>query len=142
MFDYYGQEYTITLCNLLQADIAGADVRLWKAGELVPSMDLTIAECNAAQCDFSGYAFANVTAWLGPYVWPTGGSYIDSGALTFLVTEDDPQVENSVGGYYIVSPSGEFLVAVGALDSPVPLAKPGDVLKLVIQLPQGVPFTP
>jgi hypothetical protein len=141
MFDYWGQNWAANVADIMKTGMANAVVKLWKAGLITPSMDLTLAELSAASCDFTGYASKTVTVWTGPFNWLGGGSYLDSGLVTWVATAATPFVDNNVGGYWVSDEGGEFLIAVGQLPSAVPIAKEDDVLKLVIQIPYGVPLS-
>lgn len=141
MDDFYSQVFAVEITTAVSVLLENSFVHLWKVGEITPAMDLTIAELDAAECNFSGYAATKVVAWTGPYNYPGGGAYHESGLVIFDGEDATPFVGNTVGGYW-VEDAGGALVSVGKLDSPVPIAASGDVVQLVIQLPQGVPVPP
>lgn len=106
-------------------------VRLWKAGQLNPIVDTTLAECTAAECNFSGYPAdgLTVTALQAPFTTLEGGIQANTGLLQFTSTAANPFVENMVGGFYVVS-SGGLLLLVGTLDTAVPIGGPNQAVPI------------
>jgi hypothetical protein len=117
------------LMNTLTGQITPVTVHLWKQGELTPSINTSAADCDAAECDFSGYAAKSLVAFSAPFNPPGGGGRIFTGLLQWVCT--GAGVENMVGGYYILDADSN-LVLVGTLDDPWPMAAFEDGLPIDI----------
>ena len=127
----YPNDYALVVGDAVRDLFAGSVARLWKDGGLNPTRQTTIAECNAAECDFSGYPPAGITVALytNPTLSTEGGVQFLSGLIQFISGAATPFVGNVVGGFYIESATGA-LQMVGTFDSAIPIGGPD----------QAVPF--
>lgn len=112
----------------------GAEVHLFK-GDLVPSPATPINDLNLAECDFSGYGAATITAAStikpGPLQWALHKS------VPFALTLATPIIDNEVAGYWVeyTGFSGQALLFCERFSEPVQMAAVGDFLDLNIFVP-------
>ena len=82
-------------------------MRLFQFGWL-PTATSTLADFEANECDFDGYAPKTITAWNAPVLAGTG--YMTyAPTQTFLWTFDTDGVGNQVGGHWIETAGGALL---------------------------------
>jgi len=127
--------------NRLTTEVPG-EVRLFKS-TFVPTVTSTLAEYQAAQCDFSGYVAQPTTNVLVPTLAPGGGAQTIIGTVQFLFNfgGGGTSVGNVVGGYYVVAPvdpGGQVAVlAAGTFDTPVPMQFNGQSIPLNLTVITG-----
>lgn len=90
-----------------QAVYANMVVHLYQS-TLVPSITTTLAELNAAEADFSGYATETMVAWFDPIFAPASGYLIQSPQVQFAFDSGLGAVTNTVGGAYFVDATGDL----------------------------------
>ncbi len=100
----------------------GTKCRLFKS-TFTPTNNSTKADCDAAQCDFSGYAESATVVFTGPYDDGSGTIYALGGLIIFAGTAPFT-VPNAVGGYYLYRTTAlvaveQFLDPITNLPSPV-----------------------
>lgn len=84
-----------------KAALANATVHLFKS-DFHPTPANLLADFEAAECDFDGYAAVTIAAW-GDVVLASGNAgYAVLGALCeYLWAHDTDDVPNSVGGWWV-----------------------------------------
>lgn len=87
-----------------QARLAASVLHLFEAG-WVPSPTSTLAEFDAHECNFDGYAPLTIALWAAPLL--SGSAYvIYAPTQTFRWVFDTEGVGNQVGGAYLVLAAG------------------------------------
>lgn len=122
----------------IKTALALSKVRFFKAS-LVPNESTTVAQLEAAECDYDGYTPGGITltAWTGPLDDPAGGAVITSPLVSLAYgPAADPPVTNSVGGYWIEDADGDDRI-VGIYDPPRAMAAIGDGWVFVQQDVEG-----
>lgn len=111
-----------------------AKVRLFK-GSITPVPGTTLAELDAAECDFDNYVEATVSQWndvsAGLNLWA-----LFSSSYFYFLAGPTP-VTNTVAGYYVVDATNN-LICSERFETGVVMAADGDFLDLNI----FVPFAP
>lgn len=111
--------------GLLQTALAGSKIRLFQDGQGINvGPALTLAELEAAECDFTGYTEATIANWLAPLLNPVGGASTDSGSVQFAISAPYT-VSNVVGGGWVET-AGGVLVAAWNYDPVRPVLGAGD----------------
>jgi hypothetical protein len=133
----FTQESARLKSGLVKTALATSKVRLFKSS-FAPTVNSTVAEFVAAECDFDGYPATGiaVTAMLGPVNDPLGGSNILSPVCLFLWTLDTAGVTNMVGGFFHTTAAGA-LYAYQVYTNPVPMAAAGDSIAQVVTYNDG-----
>lgn len=105
---FYPLAACLWLAGIVQTALASSKIRLFQ-DTLVPTINTTITELEAAEADFTGYAEITLTAFLAPYLGTTGAN-INSPLVQF--DSDSPYTtSNSIGGAWIETAAG-LLVSV------------------------------
>lgn len=115
--------------------IVTGKVRLSRDPDFNPAFDTPVADLTPNEADFTGYPAGGVAVTMSdPLNILTTAQAILISAL-FIVTEDDPQVENQVYGWWI--DNGTDVIAYERFNTsgPFNLAEPGDYLDCTILLP-------
>lgn len=95
---------------------------------VVPSRDTLLADLTPA--DFTGYALNATAAYAAAGLDSDGTPIMATGVITF--TAGSPiTVSNTIYGYYIVDSAGTALLLAERFPTPVQVALPGQVLKIV-----------
>lgn len=111
--------------GLLRTALAGSEVHLYQASMgIVINPALTLAELEAAEANYTGYAAEAITAFAAPLLNPLGGASIDSGSVQFAI-ESPYTVPNVIGGGWIQT-TGGVLVAAWNYDPTRGLVGAGD----------------
>lgn len=130
----------------LQARLAGAKLRLFKSSLGSPLADITLAQLEAAECDFTGYAEETIAAWLDPLKASGGGAQITAATKQFDAAAPNT-TSNMVGGYWIEFPAivgppavAEEVCVVRQFDTPVSIGAPNTGVQITptIIIPNGV----
>ena len=134
----YPNSGALAIAGLVQAGLASAVVKLFKSNiDLAPTT--AVADLDAIECDFSGYGAKTITAFNDPYLADAGGASISSGYIQWdwvAPTPPDPEVENSVYGFYMVD-AGGALICAGKFDTPLPMGFVGQSVPLTVTLNYG-----
>lgn len=114
---FYPNAGALLLAAVVQAELAACEIRLFKFGDITPDQATTLAELDAAECDFTGYAAEVVAAWQDPALNALGGAGIQTSVQ--FNTASPYTTSNVVGGYYIVDLTGTpEVLAVQAFAAP------------------------
>ena len=123
-----------------QARLAASVLHLFKQNPAFnPTITTTLAEFNANEADFDGYATKTIATWGTPVLlgaaWATYAP-----TQTFLWELDTDAVGNAIGGWYLVTSGGE-LMDYGIYDPPIPVSGEGQaVIVTPIEItPAGAP---
>lgn len=121
------QERLRALLAVLQADVTiltGSEVHLYK-NDYAPTKLSVVADFEEA--DFSGYV-EETAAWEGiPYNLPNGQVEIAAETVQFNQVPAEPNVTNTVYGWYLLAAGGQLLAAE-RFESPKFFAVAGDSL--------------
>jgi hypothetical protein len=112
-----------------QAALANSVLHLFKSG-FVPSPSNLLAEYTAQECDYASYAAITVVAWGAPILAPGSGWMTFAPLQTFLWATAGADVQNSVGGAYLVSATGDLLDVV-IFENAKPMQGPGNSVQLI-----------
>ncbi len=115
-----------------QTQLANCVMKLFKTG-WNPSPANVLADFDAKECDYDGYAPATIAAFADPVLAGVGYS-IYAPTQTFRWTFVSAGVENTVGGYYLIT-SGGVLKGYCVFGAGVPMGAPGQA---VIKTPIAV----
>lgn len=115
--------------------LAGAKLRLWKAG-LSPQFGVTRADLLAAEADYSGYPSGGVviSSWGGPVRILSLGYAITGQQVTFARSAGS--ASNVIGGWWLETAGGD-LYAVGILPQPQAMQVIGQGLPIVVSFGSG-----
>jgi len=119
--------------GLMKTDLANSILHLFKS-PFLPSPATTLAELDAQECDFDGYAAKTITAWGDPVLAPISGYMIVAPTQTWVMGAGPIAVGNTVGGHYLEDSAGN-LIDVVIYDPPIPMQSPD---QSVIQTPVEV----
>lgn len=137
---FYPNAGALWLGGEVRASLAASEIRLFQAGLVTIGPGVTLAELDAAECDFTGYAAAAITNWNAAGLNPAGGASIS--ANTQFATASPYTVGNVVGGYYVVADPGgtPALVLVQEYPNPgIPMEVAGQILPVYQLLLFGTP---
>jgi hypothetical protein len=113
--------------GLLQTALADAVIHLFKGGMgIIISDNLQLADLEAAEADFTGYAPITVATWLAPYLMPGGGAGTSTGSKVFAIASPYT-VGNSIGGGWIQD-ADDVLVFAWDYSPAISLVGPGDAV--------------
>ncbi len=131
---FYPNVACLQMATELKAVLAASKMRLFQS-TFVPSVSSTKADCEAAECDFTGYPAGGIaiTAWSAAILDPAGGAGIESGLVQFVWATGSPDVGNLVGGWFLEDSTGK-LRAIGVFDVPVPMQAAGQGIPLSVKL--------
>lgn len=108
-----------------QTRMAASVMKLFKAGFL-PSPTSVVADFNAQECDFDGYASKTIATWAAPVLAGTGYmTYAPAQTFTWSHVADD--VGNQVGGHWIETAGGD-LIGYTVYDPTIPCQGPGQAV--------------
>lgn len=128
----YPNEGALWLAGVVQTALAASNMKLFQTGSVTLTAVTTLAELDAAECDYTGYAAEAIATWFDPLLNPLGGASIESGLLQFQI--DAPYtVSNIVQGWYLVE-SGGGLVCAGDFATPRQLVGAGDGIPFNVEL--------
>lgn len=102
--------------------LAASVVKMFKSS-LVPTESTTVAELDAAEADFDGYAAVTLTTWGAPILGPVSGYAIYSPGFQFSSGAPNT-TQNDIGGLYLVD-SGGALRAITTFEQPLPMGAVG-----------------
>lgn len=119
--------------------LPGALCKLFKEG-LTPNPDTPLADFDAAECDFSGYAASDTITWNAPVREGSWSEQLES-SITCPFTQTATTTVNSVGGYYLTSGDDTVLIGSRLFDSPKAMALVGDNITVVPALPMSAQQT-
>lgn len=106
------------------------EVHLYQ-GELTLSRLTTLAELEAAEADFTGYAHVEGTDMVGPFTDPDGRSKLMGALATFLASATPAGGSQTVGGYFVTNNGSTVLFWAEALPTPVVLTAAGQGVAVV-----------
>jgi hypothetical protein len=107
----YPNAGALFLAGLVRTALAGCKIRLFKDGEgIIVGPALTLAQLEAAEADFTGYAEIVVANMLAPGLNPLGGASITTGTQQFA-TAAPYTITNMVGGGWLETATGDLLLA-------------------------------
>lgn len=124
---FFPDVVTLAAATAKRTELALSVIRLFQEG-FVPSTATTTVELIAAEADFDDYLEQEITAWLAPTKNIVSGYEITAPTEQFLCTTVQA-VPNSIAGYWIETAAG-VLVLVRLFDSVVPMAQPGNSIKV------------
>jgi len=93
---------------------------------LGPTVDSTLAELEAIEADFPGYARIPLGAWTGPFTAQNGKTLVADGAIVFEATGDDST--NTIYGQFLVGSDSLTLIGAEPFNSPISLGEAGRAL--------------
>lgn len=113
-------------------------VKLFKSS-FTPDPSNVVADYDAAECDFDGYASITIEDWAAPILSPGSGYMINSPLLQWSWAFDTLGTGNDVGGLWVEDSTGALRMAL-IFTQPIPmqLAGQGLPVSLVILFPTGV----
>lgn len=142
----YPRSAALVIADQVRGIVAGGALHLVKES-FNPTDLTTLAEMDAIEADYSGYAAKTIAAWGASYTPPEGGAAIRSGEQQFNFvpeTPPTPDVTNLIYGWYytLASEVGPpavpvRLFVVGTFDNPQPMSALGDATFVNIQLGFG-----
>lgn len=100
---FYPNAGALRMASVMGTELVNAEIRLYKFG-LAVDATTTLAQLDAVECDFTGYAAAVVAAWQAAALNPLGGASIQ--ASVQFNTAAPYTIGNIVGGYYVVDTTG------------------------------------
>jgi len=124
---FYPSEGSLWLAGIAKTALAASVMHLYQS-TLVPDVDTTIADLEAAEADFSGYTPITLTTWGAEYLVPAGGAAINSPCGQFN-TSDPTTITNLVGGAWVQTATGE-LVIIDAFPTPIAMAGPNQAIPI------------
>lgn len=104
------------------APLNGAIVKLIQA-DIALSADMIIADLDAIEADFSGYAASSAITWGTPALDEDNNPRTVGSAKNFT-TADPTTVGNSIYGYYVTSGDGLTLLYAEKFASPISMQLP------------------
>ncbi len=123
---FFPQEATRQLADELGTRLVNCQMMLFKSG-FVPSTLTELADIEAQEADYTGYARVTIAAWGNPIDSDVGGAQITAPTVQFSLAAD-PALGNTIGGYALVVPAvvgppalPEFLLLIRQFDTPVPM---------------------
>lgn len=130
----------LRIASVMRTELALAEVRLYDFGAVVPGPTTTLADLDAAECTFTGYAAQVITTWQAPGLYPAGGASIQ--ASVQFATAAPYTVGGVVGGFYVVDVTGtDEVLAIQEFPSPgIPMGSAGQIIPITILLPWGTPL--
>jgi len=125
---FYPLTATLWLAALVQTALAGSKMRLFQ-NSIVPTINTTIAELEAAEADFTGYTEETMAAFFAPYLGTTGAN-INSPLVQFD-SAAPYTVTNVIGGAWIEDSTGKLVsvivfpeaVGMGAVGRSLPISQ-------------------
>lgn len=125
----------LQLGTYLAADLADAEVHLFQVDVISITPNTTLAELEAIEADFTGYAPATVATWIGPMLAPITGAMVQSPTLEFGI--DAPYtVPNNIMGWWLQDSLGNLLM-IGTPPDPVPMVGPGNLWAFSVAVATG-----
>lgn len=116
-----------------------AKVRLSNNPAFVASPGSTVAELDATECAYSGYAAGGIALVVGAPVILSATCEGAVTALQFLATSATPFVSDTAYGYWIDDGVNVILSEPFSVPGGIPFAAAGNFLELIVQLPQQAP---
>jgi len=113
--------------------LPGAICKLFQVG-LSPNPDTPLADFDAAEADFSGYAASDTITWNAPVREGAWGEQLES-SITCPFTQTATTTVNTVAGYYLTSGDDTILIGSRLFDSPIAMANVGDNITIVPAVP-------
>lgn len=128
----YPNAGALWLAGIVQTALAASEIHLFQStmAELTPAT--TLAELQAEEADFTGYAAETIAAWFDPLLNPLGGASIESGLVQFAIAAPYT-VPNVVSGWWIEEAGGD-LVCAGNFSVDKSLVGAGDGIPMNIEL--------
>lgn len=125
-------EGALRVAGVVRTEFLLAEVRLYKA-ELVPDNTTTLADLDAVEADFDGYA-AQVVTWNAARLL-TGGGAIFGGCVQFD-SASPFGVPNSIGGWYLVDVTGtDVCVGIQPYSPAIPMGDAGQSIPVEVSYP-------
>jgi hypothetical protein len=110
-------------------DFNGAKVRLFKQ-DMDPTPDTTLAQLDAAQADFTGYAESTAIVWSNAYTNSIDQAVIVGDTKVFAATGST--TTNTIYGYYVVDSAGTKLLYAEKFETgPIPVLEVGHAVPVV-----------
>ena len=126
----------LALATAIQTLMAESIIHLYQSPiSLTPQ--ITLAELQAIEATYDGYAPKTVVAFNPAYLDPAGGATTASGYEQFMYeVEASPGVTNNIYGLWVQDAAGTLII-VFAFDAPVPMAQTGDSVPVNVLLNFG-----
>jgi hypothetical protein len=131
----YPNAGALAIAEAIQTLLAGSDLHLFQSGSVSLTPSTTLAELDAVEADFTGYAVITIAAWLDPLLNPLGGASIECGTQQFAIAAPYT-VSNVIQGWYLTETGGD-LICAGDFPQPVALVGAGDGIPVNVQLVFG-----
>lgn len=135
---FYPNSSCIWQAEQMRADLANSEVHLFQS-TLVPDTSTTLAQLQAEEADYDGYAPITVAAWLGAIMSAAGGASIQAPTVQFEYVDGVNHTGNIIGGFWLETAAG-VLVAIGTFDTPIPMQMndQGIPLDVLLRFPTGL----
>ena len=135
---FYPNDGALRIAEVISTELANCEVLLFKSGVLTESPSLTLAEIEAEECDFTGYAREVVTAPQAPGLNPNGGASIQFSVQ--FGTAAPYTVGNTVGGYAVVSKTTpDEVINVQFFPEPIAMEAGGQIIPITHVMLFGTP---
>lgn len=132
----YPNSGALWLAALVATALVDSVVSLFQGGGEVPlSGTTTLAELEAVEADYTGYAPIDVAAFLDPLLATAGGATIRSPLMQPMI-ESPYTTPNTIQGWWLETTGGE-LVCAGDFPAPKGLVGPGDGIPFIVSLTFG-----
>lgn len=115
--------------------LPGAICKLFQEG-LSPTPDTPLADFDAAEADFSGYAASDTITWNAPVREGAFTEQLES-SITCPFTQDATTTVNTIAGYYLTSGDDTVLIGSRLFDTPIPMGNVGDNITVVPAVPMA-----
>lgn len=134
---FFLNSYVLAKAKSEQTALALAVVKLIQEGFPTPTPDSIMADLDAAEADYDGYAPEAITAWLDPVAAVGGGYRITAPTVQFGL-DVQPAAGNAIVGYWIETATGTG-VMVRLFDAPVAMVNVGNSVQVnpTITIPNG-----
>lgn len=119
---------TLDQATAKQLLYANSVLKMYKS-TLVPDEQTVIADLDAAEADFDGYAALTLVAWGDPILAP-GNGYAIYAPFQFQSAAPNTTL-NSIGGMWLELAAGD-LAAIYPFDAPLPLGEVGQGIASII----------
>lgn len=135
---FFPLEGCLTTATAIRTALANSVLHLFKS-DFVPEPSSPLADYTADEADYDGYAAITMATWNAPILAPGTGYMIGSPLVQFVWTHDTDDVQNVIGGCYLVDSAGKIRLTV-IFTAPIPMQQAGQgiPINLVWLFPTGV----
>jgi len=91
-----------------------------------PTVDTTLAELEAIEADYPGYARHAIAAWNGPFIAQNGKTLVADDAIVFQATGDDST--NTIYGQFLIGSDSVTYLGAEPFNTPISLGEAGRAL--------------